>query len=69
MTDIGSDFDTVWGAIFFTIALGLFVYIAITHRETITWLAPTAMFVLPFIVYPLCDTVGKIIQDFIDNFE
>lgn len=64
---VGGDFDSVWGAILFAIALGLFVYFSITHIEYITWLGPTAMFVLPLIVYPLCDVAGRIIQDFIDK--
>lgn len=65
----GDDYDTVWGTILFIIVSSLFVYFSITHIESLYWLAPTAMFALPFIVCPLCDVIGKIIQDFIDKFE
>lgn len=58
---------SVWGRILFTITVGLFVYFSITHIESIVWLAPTAMFGFPFIICPLCDIAGKIIQDFIDT--
>ena len=69
MEEIGKDFDTIWGGILFTIVLGLFVYFSITHIEFIMWLAPIAILGLPFIVYPLCDIAGKIIQDFIDKIK
>ena len=56
---MGDDYNTVCGTIFVIIALGLYVYFAITHIEFITWLTPTVMLVFSFIVCPLCDTVVK----------
>ena len=63
------DFDTVWGQILFIIISGLLVYFIITHSGFITWLGPLAALTFPFIVCPLCDIAGKIIQDFIDKFK
>ena len=66
---MGSDFDTVWGEILFFIISGLFVYFVITHVETFVWFAPLPILILPLIICPLCDIVGKKIQDFIDKFK
>ena len=63
------DFDTIWGQVLFIIISGLLVYFIITHSGFITWLAPLAALVFPFIVCPLCDIAGKIIQGFIDKFK
>lgn len=67
-TEIGKQFDTIWGGLLFTIIVCLFVYFACKHVEDglIIFLYPLGMFVLPLIIYPLCDCIGNIIQDFID---
>ena len=68
MEEIGKDFDTIWGGILFTIVLGLYIYLLFKVGINNPWLVPLGMFVLPLIIYPLCDVIGSIIQDFIDKF-